>query len=134
MATISLENRIAVHELIARYSHEVDNYRGEAWADLFLEDGKLVGIEEPLVGRQGFLGQVEKLLAGATEYRHSITNIYLEDGATDERAVARAYGLVSDWATRPPLLSIFADYRFEVVRVGECWKIKELTVNMPYAE
>lgn len=134
MPNISLENRLAIHELIARYSHEVDNYRGAGWADLFLEDGRLIGIEEPLLGRAGLLGQVEKLRSGDTEYRHSITNVYLEPGATDERAVARAYGLVSDWAGNPPVLAIFADYRFEVVRAGEQWKIAELTVNMPYAE
>ncbi len=132
MSQISLENRLAIYELIARYSHNVDNYRAQEWADLFLVDGKMTGIPEPLLGRQAFVGQCEKLKAGPTEYRHSITNIYLEPDSTNEKAVARAYGLVSDWATNPPCLSIFVEYGFNVVKQSDGWRIAELVIYPPY--
>lgn len=132
MTEITLENRLAVHELIAKYSHHVDNYRADEWASLFLDDGEMVGIPQPLVGRQAFIGQCEKLKQGPTEYRHSITNIYLEADSTNDHAVAHAYGLVSDWAATPPLLSIFVEYRFDVVKLDEGWKIAELAIHPPY--
>src|SRR5262245_61069504 len=114
MTTISVENRLAIHELIAEYSHRVDNYRGKDWSELFLEDGRLDGVEPPLTGRQAFVDQSHRLKAGPTEYRHLITNVYLLPGATDEQAVAMAYGTVADWALSPPVMSIFVEYCFEL--------------------
>ena len=132
MTTISLENRLAIHELIAEYSHCVDNYRGEDWAALFLEDGRLVGADNPFLGRQALIDQAETLRRGPTEYRHLITNVFLEPGATDEQAVALAYGTVADWAKEPPSMSIFVEYRFELVKRADKWQIAELRVHMPY--
>lgn len=132
MTAISLENRIAVHELIAEYSHHVDNYRGKEWSELFVEGGKLLGEGIALQGRQAFIAQAQSLKAGEMEYRHSITNVYLEPGSDNERAFARAYGLVSDWAKTPPLMAIFVEYRFELVKLAGQWKIAEMHVHMPY--
>ncbi len=134
MAEISLDNRLAIHELIARYSFCVDNYRGEDWADLFLADGKLLGPGIELVGMAGFTGQSDKLLAGPTEYRHVITNVFVEDGASDSHAVAHAYGTVADWAVQPAALAIFVEYRYTLVNTDQGWKIAELRVHMPYSE
>lgn len=132
MTSISVANRLAIHELIAEYSHRVDNYRGEEWSELFLEGGRLVGVEPPMVGRQAFVNQSARLKAGPTEYRHLITNVFVLPGATDERAEAKAYGTVADWAVSPPVMSIFVEYRFELVRRGDAWKIAELAIQRPY--
>ncbi len=134
MSGISLENRIAIYELIARYSFCVDNYRGEDWADLFLPDGRLVGEDIELLGREGFIGQSDKLAAGPTEYRHVITNVFVEEGASDEEAVAHAYGTVADWASVPAAMSIFVEYRYQMVKQDGQWKIAELRVHMPYGQ
>ncbi|TGD71295.1 nuclear transport factor 2 family protein [Mangrovimicrobium sediminis] len=134
MSGISLENRLAVHELIASYSYPVDNYRGEDWADLFLEDGRLLGPDIHLQGRDAFVRKAQDLQAGSTEYRHCISNVVVESESTDERAQARAYGAVSDWATRPAVLSIFVEYRFELHNTAQGWKIAEMRVHMPYAD
>lgn len=132
MTGISVENRLSIHELIAEYSHCVDNYRGEDWARLFLEDGKLVGTDNPFFGRQALIDQAEKLKEGPTEYRHLISNVFIQPGATDEHAVALAYGTVADWVHKPAVMSIFVEYRFEVVRHDARWQIAELRVHMPY--
>jgi len=132
VSTISLANRVAIHELIAEYSHRVDNYRGEEWADLFLEDGQLLGIDNPLLGRQAFIDKSNELKAGDTEYRHIITNVFVARGATDEQATVSAYGTVVNWTETPPVMAIFAEYRFELVKPGEQWKIARLHVHKPY--
>ena len=132
MTAISVENRLAVYELIAEYSHRVDNYRGEAWSELFVEDGRLIGVEPALEGRQAFVEQSKRLKAGPTEYRHIITNVYLLPGATNERAVAKAYGTVADWAQSPPAMAIFVEYRFDLIKRGDGWKIAEMEINRPY--
>jgi hypothetical protein len=132
MTTISVENRIAVHELIAEYSHRVDNYRGKEWSELFLEDGRLIGVEQPLLGRKAFVDQSNRLKTGPTEYRHLITNVYVLPGATDTAATAKAYGTVADWAVVPPVMALFVEYRFSLVKQGEQWKIAEMEINRPY--
>ncbi len=132
MSAISLENRLAVYELIARYAHEVDNYRGEGWADLFLEDGRLISPGAPHIGRQALINQAKSLQDRGMKYRHVITNIYLSDNATDEHAVANAYGTVTEWSRVPAEVGIFADYRFEMVNRDGQWKFVQVTVSMPY--
>ena len=133
MAKISLENRLAVYELIARYSHEVDNYRGEGWADLFLEDGKLLGPANPFLGRQAFINQARSLKERGIKYRHVISNIYLDDDSSDEAATAHAYGVVSEWSVKPAKMDIFVNYRFDVVKRGDQWKFAVVNVDMPYS-
>lgn len=132
MSELSLENRLLIHELIAEYSHHVDNYRAEEWADMFLEEGKILGFQPPVIGPDGFFKQVRWLKRGKTEFRHSITNIYLEAGATNEHVFACAYGLVTNWAEKPAELAMFVEYRFEFVKRGERWKIALLTAHFPY--
>jgi 3-phenylpropionate/cinnamic acid dioxygenase small subunit len=132
MTALSLESRLAIHELIARYSHWLDNYRGVDWSELFTEDGSLVGMEPPLVGREAFVRQSDKLRAGPTEYRHIISNVYILPDATDEQAVARAYGTVVDWAASPVAVSIFVEYQFELVKRGDGWKIARMSIDRPY--
>jgi 3-phenylpropionate/cinnamic acid dioxygenase small subunit len=132
--TISVENRLAIHEFIAAYSHTVDNYRGQEWSEMFTEDGRLVGMEPPLVGREAFIAQSDKLRAGPTEYRHLITNVCVLPGATDEQASAIAYGTVADWAQSPPVMAIFVEYRFDLVKQGGAWKIARMEINRPYSK
>lgn len=134
MSGISLENRLEIYELIAEYSHHVDNNRGEQWAAMFTPEGCLVGGGIEIRGTEGFLKQSRWLARSKTEYRHSITNIYLESDADNEKAVANAYCLVSDWATVPAEVALFVEYRFSVVRQSGSWKIAEVQVNMPYNE
>jgi len=132
MSELSLENRLTIHELIAEYSHHVDNYRVEEWADMFLEDGKILGFEPGVHGPDGFYKQVRWLKKGKMEFRHNITNIYLESESTNEQVVARAYGLVSDWAEKPVKLTMFVEYRFEFVKRGDRWKIAQVDTDYPY--
>ncbi len=99
---------------------------------MFTEGGRLLGMEPPLEGREAFIAQSDKLRAGPTEYRHIITNVFLQPGATNEHAIASAYGTVVDWASRPPPISIFVEYTFDVVKRGDKWQIAELNVHMPY--
>jgi len=134
MTAFTLEDRFAIYELIAQYSFRVDNYDGEAWAELFLPEGRLVGADIELVGKAGFIGQTEKLLAGPYEYRHVITNIFIEQGASAGQTVADAYGTVAGWAAKPAAMAIFVEDRFNLVKRDGQWKIAELRVHMPYAD
>ncbi|GIX30597.1 MAG: hypothetical protein KatS3mg124_1069 [Porticoccaceae bacterium] len=131
MIDLAAEERLAIQDLIARYAFFTDQYQGEAWSQLFLEEGVLEGLPEPLVGREALAAKNVELKEGPTEYRHFITNLYLESGAAD-RAVARAYGLVLDWALRPPSLAMFVEYRFDLVKRGGQWKIARVVVIRPY--
>ncbi len=132
MSEISLENRLKVHELIARYSHLVDGGDSRGWSELFLEDAVFGGIAEPMVGRQAFYDRCEGLKAGETEYRHAITNVFLHEGSTDERAKASAYGVVTDWAKTPPMPSMFCIYHYDLVNCDGTWMIAGIEGDFPY--
>jgi hypothetical protein len=134
MATISLENRLLIHEFIAEYAHHVDNYRGEEWAAMFVEGGKLIGFELDVIAPQDVLKLVSELKAGVTEYRHSITNVYLDENSNDDEATAYAYGLVTDWGAKPARLPMFVEYRFNMIRQNSRWKILELRADMQFAK
>lgn len=133
MSAISLANRLAIYELLAEYSHHVDNYRGEAWAALFMEGARLECPPlDDVIAPQGIVEQARFLQKSRWEYRHSMTNIFLEPGATDCRATVNAYGLVTDWATKPAKAALFVEYRFELVNCDGQWKIAHERVHAPY--
>lgn len=134
MSSISLENRFAIYDLLARYSHYVDEYNSEGWSGLFLEDGKITGVPTPSIGRQAVYDRCEALKTDPRKMRHSTTNVYFEDGANDEKATVKAYGLVTNWAVKPPQPEIFAIYRYDLVNTAEGWKIAEMNVHTPYRD
>lgn len=134
MSGISLQNRLAIHELIANYSYQVDNYHGEEWAGLFVEGGKLLGKDYEFTAPDGFVRQARWLKKQPMEYRHHITNIFLEDDASNDHAVANAYGLVTDWAQAPVKIDMFVEYRFELVNRDGRWLIAQLRVHTPYED
>ena len=133
MSGISLENRLAIYELLAEYSHHVDNYRGEEWAALFVEGARLECAPlEDVVAPEGIIKQARFLKKSRWEYRHSMTNVYLEPDSDDERATVNAYGLVTDWATKPAQAALFVEYRFDLVKQDGRWKIAHERVHAPY--
>lgn len=134
MSDISLQNRLAIYELIANYCYQVDNYHGEEWAALFVEGGKLLGKDYEFVAPDGFIRQARWLKKQPMEYRHHITNIFLDAGASDDHAVVNAYGLVTDWAQTPVKIDMFVEYRFELVCKDGRWRIAELRVHTPYED
>src|SRR6266567_8659215 len=93
---MSIEDRIAIHDLFVRYTTALDAGDVETVVDCFTEDAAL---ESPVIGviagRDAIRAFAERFAAqrtGGTQFRHMVTNIVTEvDG---DRALASAYLLV----------------------------------------
>jgi hypothetical protein len=127
---ISGQDRAEIIDLLARYTWLVDEGEGEAWADLWTEDGSFTGIPEPLHGREALQGMPRGFHQGfGGRLRHHITNVLLSPGATSDEARVKAYSTVSDWRDGGKLLG-FAKINLTLLRQAGAWKIKALRAEM----
>ncbi|MFA5496215.1 MAG: nuclear transport factor 2 family protein [Porticoccaceae bacterium] len=126
---LSIEDRLDITDLFARYVHTVDSNQADAWVALFTADGvfDIPGLMR-LEGPEQLRGMVATVAAQGGTWRHQITNILAEPGATTDEARVMAYGLVSDWAEGGKLVT-FTDYRVTVRKVEGCWRIAELVAG-----
>jgi hypothetical protein len=87
-ARLSVEDRLAIAELMARYNHAVDSGDVESYVATFVEDGVLdVGIRQ-FKGRDE-LAQVAHH-GGQTRGQHVTSNLMIDGDGSD--ATARSYG------------------------------------------
>jgi uncharacterized protein (TIGR02246 family) len=87
--TLASDDILAIQKLIADYNHIVDAGDGEAFADLFTEDGSLDTGFNVVKGRdelRDFAGLVPSMAPGA---RHMVTNVSIDGVGGD--ATARLY-------------------------------------------
>lgn len=91
--TVSVEDRLAISDLFARYMWAIDTGDVEGLVACFTEDGAL---ESPAVGRyagrdgvRAFASRFAQFHARGTQLRHIISNLLIEtDG---DRASAKCY-------------------------------------------
>jgi hypothetical protein len=93
MGTLSTEDRLAIGEVIAGYSHGIDRRQWDSFRRLFTPDCKLdlsgaLGLFEGSEGIERFISTIDSL---PIVMRHLVTNVVIEgDG---ERARAQSYVL-----------------------------------------
>ena len=121
---MSIEDRLAIHDLFVRYATALDAGDVETVVNCFTADAVL---ESPVIGviagRDAIRAFAERFAAqraGGTQFRHMITNIVAE--IEGDRARASAYLLVlitQDGKSRrlPP-----GRYECEVVKQGAAWR------------
>ena len=129
---MSIEDRLAIHDLFVRYTTALDQGDVETVVDCFTEHAAL---ESPVIGViagrkaiRTFAGRFAAQRAGGTQFRHMIANIAAEIEAGANRARASAYLLVlitQDGKSRtlPP-----GRYECEVVKQGGAWRFQRRVV------
>jgi SnoaL-like domain len=127
---ISLDDRLAIHDLFGWYCFYIDHGEASAWADLFVEDAEFSGLlAEPFRGREQLRGlATHSFERAAGKARHQITNIVLEAGETPQEVTMRAYGLITDWSGGGRPL-FFADYAIRLVKTHGQWRVQHLQVE-----
>ena len=116
----SLEDTLAIHELITKYSHVVD---GRAWADLdalFTKDGifDASSVGYPVV--EGMLALRHHMETADHPIAHIVTNIVLRD--IDRDTVAAASMVLTP--TQDGLMAP-GDYRDIIVRTAVGWRFRK---------
>ncbi|MEA3300765.1 MAG: nuclear transport factor 2 family protein [Pseudomonadota bacterium] len=125
--TLSLQDRLDISDLFARYVHTVDSNQADAWVGLFTPDGVFdIPGAMRMEGRDQLRGMVATVAEhGGGKWRHQITNILAEPGAAADEARVIAYGLVTDWG-RGGAPMTFTDYRIRLRKLAGAWHIEEL--------
>jgi ketosteroid isomerase-like protein len=131
---LSIEDRLAVEDLMVRYAYGIDVDCTEAqWLSLFTEDAVMIS---PLSGHHEGVEGMKKFRErfiprrGKTQIRHIITNVMV-DGEGDT-ATYKAYFFefkTEISASAPKTEFLFAgSYDCTMVKRGKDWKIKRRRV------
>ena len=123
---LSLDDRLEILDLIARYSHAVDGGDGQAFADCWTDDGRFRGSSSTAEGRAELLALPPKLLAANPHTRHWNANILIEGDGDEART--SAYVLVVDVAAAPRPRSSGV-YHDTLRRVDGAWRFVTRTVT-----
>jgi hypothetical protein len=119
---VSVEDRLEVYDLLARYCWHVDEGDAEAWADLWTEDGAFSGVSaETIRGREALKHVPGNSLSGGT--RHNLINVIMDYGDTTDDMIVRGYNLVHSWMAGGAV-ACNAVVKYHLVRRGDTWKIK----------
>jgi len=127
--TLSADDRIELHELVARYGSVVDDCDLDALGTVYTDDAELVLVTASgrEVRKHG-LGEIGEFLAASNSNNaHILTNITtaVEDAGADEQVVLR-YRMGA-----PKGADLFSiDYRDVVVRTDAGWRIAHHTILM----
>lgn len=130
--TLASDDILAIQKLIADYNHYVDAGDGEAFAELFVEDGSLdtgFNVVKGTDELSGFADVVPTMAPGA---RHLVSNVSIDgDGDT---ATAKLYLQMYSTAggageTKLVISGVYAD---TLRRNGSTWRFvtRKLTVDM----
>lgn len=132
MSELSTGDRLAIQEVLARYSHCIDRGRWDGFADLFTEDcrldlSQLMGLYEGREGIAKFRSTLEPL---GVWMRHLVTNVVIEGDS--ERAHVECYvTAVTGSAANPSRMTGF--YDDELVKQNGRWLLhrRRLTADLP---
>ena len=121
MATLTVEDRLEIHELYSRYSHAFDSGDVDAWVALFIPEGRFGVPAGPITGTDGLRRFATERAEQAPGMRHLITNVTLDatGGGANGRAYFLCFRLAGDGRLR--LLNI-GRYEDELVKTDDGWR------------
>ncbi|MEP5764189.1 MAG: nuclear transport factor 2 family protein [Halieaceae bacterium] len=127
--SISLEEKLAIHELLGRAAFAYDDRDTQMLADCFAEDaefsmriggGDLVG---PFVGREGIMSLMTGSMEEQTDVRrHVVSNIFFDERIQGDPLAISNLTLMATENDEIKLLSAGV-YRDTVARIDGQWRI-----------
>jgi hypothetical protein len=128
------ENKVAIHELLARYAWSLDTGDIEGFVACFTEDATLCedAFDEPdlWVGKNA-IREMASFFSTRPSFpgrQHHVTNVLIEGNA--QQCSVRAFCFVTDCKNEPPYLIRFCGYYEDIVvkRNGE-WLFKQRLIR-----
>jgi ketosteroid isomerase-like protein len=136
---MSVEDKLDIIELLAAYSHTLDNGDDEGWVQLFTEDAVwesfVKGTDQPNTRWEGQDG-IRKFAAamranqGTTQVRHmKINTIFVE--LTAETARIRSNGLLTSQAVSSrPTVALTGIYAETLKKTPRGWRIQHCVLHI----
>jgi hypothetical protein len=134
---VSLEDYVAITNMMGAYQHMVDSGDEDGFADLFTDDGAFLGMPEKYApvnsfrGRQG-LKRIPRLTMAAYggKFRHHVGSFTVSYGHTEDTAIARYYNLAATCVEgQGPKIEMVVDVTTQLVRTDGSWRIKTNTMK-----
>jgi hypothetical protein len=133
--TLSVEDRIAINDLFAKYAWALDTGDVDSLVACFTPDGVVIEevFEEPdrWEGHAGIrrLGEHFRNSAGFPGRQHHITQSVFQGGG--DRCKARSFAFVTECRGEPPYTLRFAGYYDdEIVKAGGEWLLKQRIIRL----
>ncbi len=118
---ISIEDRMAILDLAARYNYAVDTGAGEAFADTFTADGVFDGPAGHAEGRAAlvaFCGLLAEQFAGGMHFTDN--HLFDVEGDVVQHKCFLSFQVPGDGGTEIMLLG----YEDEIVQIDGAWKFR----------
>lgn len=133
-----LADRLAIHDLLARYSTAIDTKDFALLGEVFTDDG--IGDYTASGGIRGTLPEIQQWLAGALSVfpvvQHLVTNIRVDirgDEAVSDCYLFNPLGWIRDDGSTE-MLYCGGSYRDRLVRTPKGWRIRERVIQTLYLD
>ena len=123
----SVEDKLAINELVAKYNMAMDHVQAAEWADTFTDDGDLVIDGKSIAkGRAALTAMVEGAAKGVYRGRHWVCNSII-DG---EGNTARLRMYVLSFAINDGIVPrVMGEYDDTLVKANGQWKFKTRNIT-----
>jgi hypothetical protein len=127
---ISLEDRLAIHELLTQLYLALDGHSPNAFASFFTADGVFCAIYGEYKGREAIAGFIaEHIKKGNEDHaRHLLTNLAVE--GSEGSPLVRCYVTKIRLAPPPITIVAYAGLQAEVVKEHADWRIARLDLSI----
>ncbi len=121
---LTVEDRLEIADLVARYNHAVDGGDGDAFAATFTDDGALDAAGRVIEGRAALATFAKGLPGSVRVPRHIASNLVIDGDSEAGRATLAAYVQMYALADDPPRQQVAASgvYDDQLVRVDGRWR------------
>lgn len=128
--SLALEDKLAIHELLATHLRHLDNHDVDAWTQCWVPEGRFVATYGTNVGHEEIRGFLQGHIAAGKEdgARHLATNVIVS-GEGDK---VNVYSLVVKLQVeKPPFIIATGVYNDVVVRTNEGWRfeVRQLDID-----
>lgn len=136
MASISVEDRLEIHELLARYCRGLDTQRRQEFLDTFWDDGildsSLAGGE--FVGHAGIGAWFDRVhseadFAAFLGGQHRPGNTILEVLTSDQVTAWSQFALLTQ-GDQAPGIAALGEYDDVVTRRGDMWRLSRRVIRI----
>jgi len=131
---VTIEDVLAVQDLLGRYCWYLDEGCGPEWAALFTADGIFEGTRPQPVCGTAALAQVPVQLKahGQGKMRHQVSNLHIVEGEHEDILIARFYNELSNWGAggQPVMLALSTATLVRNAKDSP-WLIQRNTIRFP---
>lgn len=126
--SLSIEDRITIHELLARLDHAVDSQDWDTYLALFAEDAAMdPGFAPPVSGLPAIRAFLQATEGGTRGKRHVATNVVVDGNGAE--ASARSYLTVIEREDIPKVVATAA-IEDHLIKRQDGWRISKHIVRV----